>query len=94
MDYLTQYYKNLSEQFENRIEELQAIIESRRQYDTEISPYMISTRLPGGNINPHALHGSSRVVVGMAPMPIDQKSRLAKLLAHGAPERKTKTKDN
>lgn len=93
MNYLATYYKNLSEQFENRISELQAIIESRRQYDKEISPYMISTRLPGGNINPHALHGSSRVVVGMAPMPIDQKSRLAKLLAHGSPERKTKTKE-
>ena len=77
MDYLTKYYKNLSEQLEEKIFKLESLIENKRQFDSAISPFMISTRLPNAGVDPHTLHGSSRLVVGMAPMPIDQKSRLA-----------------
>ena len=87
MDYLTKYYKNLSEQLEEKIFKLESLIENKRQFDSAISPFMISTRLPNAGVDPHTLHGSSRLVVGMAPMPIDQKSRLAKLIGFGSPSR-------
>ena len=40
------------------------LLEARRQFDQSADPFLISTRLPEGEINPHTLTGGSKLTVG------------------------------